>query len=116
MYSGSYIAVWVVALISCVLGTLLFVPDIKEKRPTEDAAAGGIHIGLLVLLLEDAPQLTVNGIYLHTLGFNSADVVALFSFALSILSVLMNCVFLSRKSSESEKTSTGNIVRGPYGI
>lgn len=50
---------------------------------------------VLVVFLEDCPQLVISGIYLNVLGFASADSVAIFSFSMSILSFIINCALLA---------------------
>jgi len=80
-----------------VLGTLLYLPDLYgfyiRVNPAANAAAAknAAAITALVFVFEDLPQLTINSIYLDTVGFDAADSIAIFAFAMSMLSLVLNC-------------------------
>ena len=89
--------VWIAALAFCILGSLLYLPDLWGfyKRVDPDAGAGDAKTSAMitatVFFLEDLPQLVLNaGIYLPTLGIGEADPVAIFALVMSGLSLVLN--------------------------
>ena len=85
------------ALAFCVLGSLLYLPDLYgfytrvNPAADADAARNAASITALVFVFEDLPQLVVNSIYLNTVGFDAADSIAIFAFTMSMLSLVLNC-------------------------
>ena len=91
--------IWIVSLSFCILGSLLWLPDLYgfAKRVDPDAdnkdrnqAAG---VTACVFLFEDLPQLVLNAaIYLPTMGIENADTIAIFALCMSGLSLMLNCM------------------------
>jgi len=125
--------IWIVSLTFCILGSLLWLPDLwgfsmrvkqaaeKEKRahatyrrdqvqPAYEREADAIdsrivaRITACVFLCEDLPQLVLNaGIYLPTVGIEDADPIAILSLTMSGLSIMLNCMLFWREVSGSGK-------------
>jgi len=97
--------VWNVSLAFCVLGSLLYFPDLwgffKRVDPDADASSArkSATITATVFFLEDLPQLVLNaGIYLPTLGLKAADPVAIFALVMSGLSLVLNVGLFASES------------------
>ena len=92
-------AVWVCSLVFSLLGTCLFCCDTVGLYQRNAGEVGSEEANTVMLvtgaifLLEDVPQLALQGIYLDFLGFDQADSVAILSFVMSIISVVANLVF-----------------------
>ena len=97
--------IWNTSLAFCILGTLLYFPDLWGfvKRVDPNAGAGDAKTSAMitatVFFLEDLPQLVLNaGIYLPTLGIGEADPVAIFALVMSGLSLVLNAGLFAKES------------------
>jgi len=97
--------VWIAALAFCILGSLLYLPDLwgfymrVDADAGADAAKKSATITATVFFLEDLPQLVLNaGIYLPTLGIGEADPVAIFALVMSGLSLVLNVGLFANES------------------
>ena len=89
---GDPVHIWAASLAFCILGLLLYVPDLLTTRDGDRAP-----MLLCVLLFEDVPQLVLNvGYYLPTVGFENIDPIAVFSLVTSCLSIMLNCMLFLR--------------------
>jgi hypothetical protein len=101
------------ALLICIVSTVLTPIDILSKLPACGRDAGGIFvlccklgrktsvvIGLIVILLEDLPQIAVTSAFVREMGLLSDDASAeetgltIFNLVLSAISVLANLVIV----------------------
>ena len=116
------------ALAFCVLGTILYLPDLwgfynraraigdnrraerrnetareEHDRKAKEAQRRQAYtfVTALVFFLEDLPQLGINSLYLSTLGFSGADPVAIFAFVMSLLSLVLNMTLFVREMRAS---------------
>eukprot|EP00729_Bicosta_minor_P017002 gene17002-16405_t len=110
----NYGAIHAAALAFCILGSILFLVELKlgfyarlrlwgrEAYWDGDYIASHREYGsgyfwvpattILAMLLEDAPQLYLQTVYFKTVGFENADGVSTFSFAMSASSLVINLV------------------------
>lgn len=106
----NYGAIHAAALAFCILGSILFLVELKlgfyerlhlwgreahlDGYYTDDGA-GYFWVPattILAMLLEDAPQLYLQTVYFKTVGFENADGVSTFSFVMSAASLVINLV------------------------
>lgn len=108
----NYGAIHAAALAFCILGSILFLVELKlgfyarlelwgreayrDGGYTEYSYGSGYFwvpaTTILAMLLEDAPQLYLQTVYFKTVGFENADGVSTFSFAMSASSLVINLV------------------------
>lgn len=107
----NYGAIHAAALAFCILGSILFLVELKlgfyERLTlwgreayesggyTYDWGAGYFWVPvttILAMLLEDVPQLYLQTVYFKTVGFENADGVSTFSFVMSAASLVINLV------------------------
>jgi hypothetical protein len=105
-----------------ILGTILLIVDLGTlfRRFSSDGGDSGVGVGLgmcCIVFLEDVPQLVLSVLYLVAVdgfaaikeaGLDSGDALAMVSFALSIISLLVNgamgFLFLFFRSSSGDKS------------
>lgn len=108
----NYGAIHAAALAFCILGSILFLVELKlgfyerfvlwgsEAYKDGDYVASFYGSGyfwvpvttILAMLLEDVPQLYLQTVYFKTVGFENADGVSIFSFVMSAASLVINLV------------------------
>ena len=89
----------------CVLSTFLWIPDIDgfrqrlnamAQRPAMRPADSAKYITVLVLLLEDLPQLVLNCIYIDVMSRESApDAISVFSVMMTVFGITFNILMIS---------------------
>lgn len=112
-YNADVTAIQMASIISCACGTLLTFFDIYGTRQRLGGAVGVATIAtLLVMLVEDVPQLAINIIYIKTMAtassapaaedatgfrdsfFANVDTISIISLAASILNLLYSIYLL----------------------
>lgn len=108
----NYGAIHAAALAFCILGSILFLVELKlgfyerltlwGREAHWDGGYAGYDYGagyfwvpvttILAMLLEDVPQLYLQTVYFKTVGFENADGVSTFSFVMSAASLVINLV------------------------
>ena len=88
----------------CVLSTFLWIPDIDGFRqrlhamsqsPAMRPAESAKYITVLVLLLEDLPQLVLNCIYIDVMSRDSApDAISVFSVMMTVFGITFNILMI----------------------
>jgi len=107
-YGGDFDTLRECSLAFCILGLFLWIPDmyayVVRTSGDEETETDGLFFTMAmtisVMVIEDFPQLIMNIIYLSSTGFGGADGIAVFSFVMSLFSILSNVCLLAYERSK----------------